>query len=67
MKTFTERVIDEHAQLRRKTSKLNEFIMDNPIFLELRNDEKLDLKLQYEVMCKYQDILERRIKRFSEN
>lgn len=59
-----QRVVEEYDQLAEKTKKLNDFIMDNPIFLDLPIEEKADLKIQYAAMCKYQDALERRIKRF---
>ena len=59
-----QRVVDEHKELKDKTSKLGAFILDNPIYLKLEEDEKEDLKTQYDAMCIYQDVLERRIKRF---
>lgn len=59
------RVVEEREELVEKTSKLNEFILDNPIYLELPEEEKLDLNNQYETMCKYVDILGSRISRFN--
>jgi hypothetical protein len=59
-----QRVVEEYDQLKERTSKLSQFILDNPIFLDLPIEEKADLEIQYESMCKYQDALERRIKRF---
>lgn len=58
------RVVEEREELFLKTSKLNEFIFDNPIYLDLPEEEKFDLNTQYELMCKYVDILDSRISRF---
>lgn len=59
-----QRAVEEYDQLAEKTKKLNNFIMDNPIFLDLGKEEQVDLKIQYEAMCVYQDALNRRIEKF---
>jgi hypothetical protein len=59
-----QRVVDEANELRDKFSKLGVFILDNPIYQGLEQDEKQDLADQYDVMEKYLAILERRISRF---
>ena len=73
-----QRVVDELNEvdnnletIKDRSSKLNEFIMDNPIYLTLPEEEKTDLKAQYDSMCiiqdhtvDYRDALMRRISRF---
>jgi len=59
-----QRVVDEANELRDKFSKLGAFILDNPIYQGLEQDEKQDLADQYDAMEKYLVILERRISRF---
>ena len=59
-----QRVIDEYTELQERTSKLGAFILDNPIYKSLQEDEQKDMKIQYDAMCVYCDTLERRIKRF---
>ena len=59
-----QRVVDEKIELQDKFSKLGTFILDNPIFTTLSDEEKEDLQDQYVAMQKYLEILERRISRF---
>lgn len=59
-----QRVVVEFEELKDRTSKLGAFILDNPIYLELDDEEKKDMKIQYNTMCIYVDVLERRIQRF---
>ena len=59
-----QRVVDEHKEVREKTSKLGTFILDNPTYQNLPEEEREDMKIQYDAMCIYCDALERRIKRF---
>jgi|688.fasta_scaffold24636_8 hypothetical protein len=59
-----QRVVDEANELKDKFSKLGAFILDNPIFLTLIDDEQQDLSEQYNVMEKYIVVLDRRIARF---
>jgi len=59
-----QRVVDEANELRDKFSKLGAFILDNPIFLTLSEEEKKDLDQQYIAMEHYLVILDRRISRF---
>jgi len=59
-----QRVVDEANELRDKFSKLGAFILDNPIYQGLDQDEKSDLDSQYLAMEQYLIILDRRISRF---
>ena len=59
-----QRVVEEYNELVEKTSKLGAFILDNPIYRSLEEDEQKDMKIQYDAMCIYCDALESRIKRF---
>ena len=64
MQPHQQRVVDEYNELVEKTSKLGAFILDNPIYRSLEEDEQKDMKIQYDAMCVYTDALERRINRF---
>ena len=64
MQPHKQRVVDEYNELVEKTSKLGAFILDNPIYRSLEEDEQKDMKVQYDAMCVYTDALERRINRF---
>ena len=64
MQPHQQRVVDEYNELVEKTSKLGAFILDNPIYRSLEEDEQKDMKVQYGAMCVYRDALERRINRF---
>ena len=64
LEAHQQRVVTEHDELKSKTTALGAFILDNPIFLTLEEKEQKDMKLQYEAMCQYCDVLERRINRF---
>ena len=64
MQPHKQRVVDEYNELAEKTSKLGAFILDNPIYRSLEEDEQKDMKVQYDAMCVYTDALERRINRF---
>lgn len=59
-----QRVVEEYKELKDKTTKLGAFILDNPIYRSLEEDEQKDMKIQYDAMCVYTDALERRINRF---
>lgn len=59
-----QRVVDEHKELKERHSKLWDFIMENPIYLTLPDEEKADLKIQLDAMATYVDVLQRRINRF---
>lgn len=59
-----QRVVDELSELKDKTSKLGEFILDNPIYLKLDTEDQKDMQTQFDAMCIYCDALERRISRF---
>lgn len=60
-----QRVVDERNELNEKADKLLEFIRINPIFEELNERDKALLREQYQVMCKYQNILQERIANFN--
>lgn len=64
LELFQQRIVDEFNELKQKTSKLGAFILDNPTYQNLSEEEKNDMKIQYDAMCIYCDALERRIKRF---
>ena len=64
MQPHQQRVVEEYNELVEKTSKLGAFILDNPIYRSLEEDEQKDMKVQYDAMCVYTDALERRINRF---
>lgn len=64
MQPHQQRVVEEYNELVEKTSKLGAFILDNPIYRSLEEDEQKDMKIQYDAMCIYTDALERRINRF---
>lgn len=59
-----QRVIDEKAALGEKIAALSNFISVNPVFDSLDVYERGRLMDQYDVMCKYADILEQRIAAF---
>lgn len=59
-----QRVVEEANELRDKFSKLGVFILDNPIFLTLEQDEREDLEKQHDIMENYLVVLDRRISRF---
>jgi hypothetical protein len=59
-----QRAVDEAKELTDKFKKLGTFILDNPIYQTLEDDEKQDLADQYDAMGRYLVILERRIARF---
>ena len=59
-----QRVVDEKNELEDKFSKLGAFVLDNPIYMSLEDDDKQDLTEQYDVMEKYLIILEKRIAKF---
>ena len=59
-----QRVVDEKNELEDKFSKLGAFVLDNPIYMSLEDDDKQDLTEQYDAMEKYLIILERRISKF---
>jgi hypothetical protein len=58
------RVINERDELNERASKLQEFILRNPIFKSLAQEEKDDLSAQFNYMSLYLEVLESRIKRF---
>lgn len=59
-----QRVVDEYKELKERYSKLWDFIMENPTYLKLPEEEQTDLKIQLDAMAIYVDVLERRINRF---
>ena len=63
MEQHVERMLNEHVELCKKILNLGDFIIDNNIFKTLSEDEKYDMKLQYDAMTMYSDILHHRIER----
>ena len=59
-----QRVIDEYNELRDRLTKLDAFILDNPVFLTLPEAEQGRLKRQSHAMGLYADILSERITHF---
>ncbi len=59
-----QRVIDEKIDLSDKRAKLFAFFY-SPTFYELDQDEKGRLKIQYEIMGAYVEILNQRIRAFN--
>lgn len=59
-----QRVIDEHKELKDRSSKLSAFILDNPTFLTLSEEEQARLRKQNELMGQYCDVLSERIAAF---
>ena len=59
-----QRVVDEKNELQKKHDALSDFILENPIFLKLPEDEQRDLEKQFSIMGQYLDVLNRRISRF---
>ena len=63
MEQHVERMLNEHVELCKKILKLGDFITDNNIFKTLSEDEQYDMKLQFDAMTMYRDILHHRIDR----
>lgn len=60
-----QRVVEEKAELDRKVEALDSFILQNPVFLFLDQDEQGDLREQLLVMQRYSRILGARVARFA--
>ncbi len=58
------RMLSELEELRGRVSKLGAFILDNPMYSELEEEERVDMQAQYGGMCIYLDSLERRVNKF---
>ena len=63
MEQHVERMLNEQVELCKKILKLGDFITDNNIFKTLSKDEQYDMKLQFDAMTIYRDILQHRIDR----
>lgn len=59
-----QRVIDEKRELDERLSKLDAFILDNPLYLQLQTDEQDRLSRQSRAMAAYSGILDERIASF---
>jgi hypothetical protein len=59
-----QRVLDEKHELDDRLSKLDAFILDNPLFTKLPPDEQERLVRQSKAMAVYSGILDERIARF---
>ena len=53
----------ELNELNTRTNALISFMENNPVFKTLNQIDQDDLKEQYEHMCKYHDVLKRRLNR----
>ena len=62
--TFLDRLKAEYAYVADNVSKLREFI-SSPKYLELQEDVRDDLKVQYEVMIPYMEILHKRLNKLT--
>lgn len=58
------RMLSELEGLRDRVKKLGAFILDNPMYAELDESERVDMQAQYGGMCIYLDSLERRVNKF---
>lgn len=61
--TREERMAKEHAELKERIVKLEDFIYTSPVFETLVTEEKNDLKDQLAAMKSYEDTLRRRFDR----
>lgn len=59
-----QRVLDEKRELDERLSKLDAFILDNPLYPQLPTDEQDRLSRQSKVMAAYSGILDERIAKF---
>lgn len=59
-----QRVLDEKRELDERLSKLDAFILDNPLYLQLPTDEQDRLSRQSKAMAAYSGILDERIASF---
>ena len=62
--THQQRVLDEKRELDERLSKLDAFILDNPLFLQLSGSEQERLARQSKAMAIYSGILGERIAAF---
>ena len=62
--THQQRVLDEKRELDERLSKLDAFILDNPLFLQLSGSEQERLARQSKAMAIYSGILGERIAHF---
>ena len=63
-KAHQQRVVSERDKLKERTEKLGQFILNNPVYQSLIEEEKVDMNEQHYFMCCYLDILNKRINRF---
>lgn len=54
-------MMEERDQLRERTEKLDEFIVNNPLFLKLPGGEASRMRRQYSAMIEYLTILSDRV------
>jgi len=62
--TWEVRILKEEYELTNKLSKLDDFISNNPNFLNLPQKERYLLRRQFQFMSKYAEILQKRIDLF---
>ena len=61
MLPHVERMVTEREELSEKVTKLEEFILNNPVFGTLPECKRILLEKQFEVMVTYEGILTERI------
>ena len=59
-----QRVLDEKIELEDRFKKLDQFILDNPIFQSLSEEDQVLMKDQKRYMEGYLSVLEKRISNF---
>lgn len=64
MQPYHLRVVQERSELQDRTEKLGEFILNNPIFQSLSEEDQADMGEQHYFMSRYLEILNKRIERF---
>lgn len=64
LEPYQQQIVDEYKEISERTQRLGVFIFGDPIYLEQSEEEKSDIKIQYDAMCICTDALERRISRF---
>lgn len=61
---YQQRVLDEKRELDARLSKLDAFILDNPLYLQFPTDERDRLSRQSKAMAAYSGVLDERIAKF---
>lgn len=61
MSSHIERMIQEREELSEKINKLEDFILNNPVFTSLPECKIVLLQKQFELMVSYEEVLTERI------